>query len=773
MRKTSAETARKMDIKIRPNGVIEYLVLDGIAIPFREDDHGGFSIYITKNKETNRVHLQKENDDYQGSLYGIAYQLKYILKNNYLEVIIKVENMTDALLEFEKISIKIGIDTYMESYPQWNEIYFPTMLRCEKTHFLGYLQNPMGHCITLCSENPIASASCDYNRCILENGENYVGHRIYTVNLDLLNNERLGARFPNEKAELNPREIRTWSLILKTAKNETQAYKNAIEITKAPYIQVSKYTYEEGETIQITCDVPYTVRNEAGEVCVGKKLPRGYYTIGATKDLKETEISIYIRPPISDYLNLARKAAVTYVQKATTHTESWYGLFSGYLARKYEADKQLDNEIEAKFEEIYQLLYQETNVPTEPSLPWRIQNSGAMLSLLADIYEVTKEEKYLERGKAIADYIIQYSQQEDGAYYSNNTHYTCVIYPAKSMMEFAQVEEMAGGKWLIEGKKHFNSAEKAIANLYDLRDNIQTEGEQTFEDGMISCASLQLGMYALLCKNKEKRNAYQNAAIDMLKKHKCLEQQMIQDARMRGCTLRFWEGMYDVMITENMFNSPHGWTGWKIYATYYLYLLTGEKQYLIDTFDTLGACMQLLKLDGTLSWAFIADSNIKAGIWEQREVNQIYKEDETVYGYLNYQLISEQYIPMISDWYRSRTDKIVYGYPIVGVGRVNGMFQGGCCDNDVHEIFKVMEEVAMGKCFLHIEGNSMETYNCRIETLENIIEILPTDKYITTFIIYTDRECEVIIQNEKLMIYANKVTTIQSGIDLKTLRIYK
>lgn len=38
----------------------------------------------------------------------------------------------------------------------------------------------------------------------------------------------------------------------------------------------------------------------------------------------------------------------------------------------------------------------------------------------------------------------------------------------------------------------------------------------------------------------------------------------------RGGTMRYWEAQYDVQMLPNMFNSPHGWSGWRGYATYYV-----------------------------------------------------------------------------------------------------------------------------------------------------------------------------------------------------------
>ena len=57
----------------------------------------------------------------------------------------------------------------------------------------------------------------------------------------------------------------------------------------------------------------------------------------------------------------------------------------------------------------------------------------------------------------------------------------------------------------------------------------------------------------------------------------------------------------------------------KIYASYYLYLLTGEEFYLTDFMDTLGACTQIMKEDGHLRWGFIPDPYIEAKLYENPE----------------------------------------------------------------------------------------------------------------------------------------------------------
>lgn len=72
--------------------------------------------------------------------------------------------------------------------------------------------------------------------------------------------------------------------------------------------------------------------------------------------------------------------------------------------------------------------------------------------------------------------------------------------------------------------------------------------------------------------------------------HDCLTQLRVPDARPEGvepCVIG--NAQYDVQMLPNMFNSPHGWSGWRGYATYYAYLLTGEERWLKETYNADGS----------------------------------------------------------------------------------------------------------------------------------------------------------------------------------------
>jgi prepilin-type N-terminal cleavage/methylation domain-containing protein len=251
-------------------------------------------------------------------------------------------------------------------------------------------------------------------------------------------------------------------------------------------------------------------------------------------------------------------------------------------------------------------------------------------------------------------------------------------------------------------------------------DDLDTEGELTFEDGMISCAAAQLGMFALLQDDAVARARYADAAGAMLRRHRCLEQRLVPDARMSGATLRFWEAQYDVLLFPNMLNSPHGWTSWKTYATWYLYLLTGEESLLAETMNTLGACMQMLDAEtGILRWAFVPDPYILGDQFGERshyepdgKKSRVFLEDPDRPGSRESarRVIGEQYVGMVSDRYA-----------------------GWCCDNDVHEHFKCLEEVALTSAYVvERPDGSLAAWNCRVSRQGEVLLVVPAEDVVSS-----------------------------------------
>ena len=243
----------------------------------------------------------------------------------------------------------------------------------------------------------------------------------------------------------------------------------------------------------------------------------------------------------------------------------------------------------------------------------------------------------------------------------------------------------------------------------------------------------------------KERKYYTEAAKIMENKHRCLSQILIPDTRMNGGSLRFWEAQYDILTYPNMMNSPHGWTAWQIYAMKNLYELTGDEYYLRQMKNGLGACLQLLDPDSDkLNWAFVCDPYVNANIFVEDSNNK--GHGKHISG-----IIGEQYMPMISTWYRAPIDKKVTGF---------WGYDGGCCDNDVHEIFKCLGEIVLPNAYIHQhEDGSFLTWNCAVNTTDGKLIVTPLEKCVNNVYFRLNKPESVKVQ------FANNVQikTIKSG----------
>ena len=634
----------------------------------------------------------------------------------------------------------------MSSYPDWNEQFFPTLLRCEKTHFYGYFSTPSGRVFALSSSDKIASWSHLYNEAIYGK-ERHVGHRIYASLIDLVNSAPQPDHHPTPRV-LKAGEMKTVTFNFKILDSLDELAGFVNETTGAPDIELSKYTVEENELPKIKAQSDISVTTEDGKTVDSLKRPLecGRYLVSAKNGSKFSQTSFYVRKPWSWYLEKAAVSAVTAPQKASTHMESWLGFFTRFYDLKFAPSDIKRNKLIKDFNEIFGLMFDlKTGTVFEEADPERIQNISMAVSLLTLAYETLDNEDYLVYASKLADRLIE-KQTKDGAYRNGRTHYTCVSYIAKSMMEYYRAIYRLPN-FSAEAEKCKRSIVSAIRNLVECGDNIQTEGQMTFEDGMISCEVLQIAMAAIMFPKEFGTEAIALAE-KLFDKHKCLQQRMIPDCRQRGGTIRFWESMYDVITPTNFINSPHGWTSWKIYATYYLYLLTGKVEYLKDTMDTLGACAQCIDVkSGKLRWGFVADPCINAKLFvnENGGVNK-----PTIIG--------EQYIDMISDWWKA--DSIVRGFANPEIGNVDGIFKGAACDNDIHEVFKCMCETVLDKAFIHYENGKYLCYNCSVDNGT----ITLNDKYINQVLVYSKSPIELEYSGRKLKI---NNTGVVSKINLK------
>lgn len=744
--------AQTPEFALNSNGTIRYVHFKNMGcdtLNFHSEKFSGPS--LTLAGKALPMSLLTENQ-YSGTQDQLQYVIAYAIQGDKLALKISCTNIGKTAIEGKRLTLNMGINTTMSHYPQWRSAYFPTLLRVEATHLWGYLMNPNGGIITISSPDPIPAYELYYNNDTKMQSFGH-GHRIPSFGLDLLNPGPLPARYgANNNSTLKAGEKRSWTIYLGATTDLQSVIPTAAVDAAAPIITASLYTVEPNSTISFKIYSPIkptleitspdgkkstvAVKQETnGEYVAtyGATSQNGLYTLTAKGGKKIATSSVNVRYPWSEYAKSARRTALKYQQKGSSHTESWYGLFPAYRAAELFPDTALDSEVDAKFDEIYPLMHDRvTNLPTTHKT--RIQNSALMAALLAQKYKAHGDIKELRRAANILDFLIT-QQTDDGAYRNGKVHYTSVIYIAKAFMEVMAVEkELAANsdEWQGNYDRHFYSVKKAIDELTHNLDNIDTEGELTYEDGMISCSYSQISMFALLCdEGSADRKRYTEAAQAMARGHRTLSQLLVPDARMNGGSLRYWEAQYDILTFPNMMNSPHGWSAWRIYGLQYLYRLTGKEAYLTDMINALGSCTQLLDpTNDKLNWAFVADPYLNA---------EWFVEDKANPGKGKYikTILGEQYMPMISDWYRAPKNRWVTGY---------WGYDGGNCDNDVNEIFKCMGEIALTSCYAHRrDDGTLLLWNCTAQQHGDRTVITPDETCVIT--LYTNADVDSAVKN--------------------------
>lgn len=743
----------KFKIVVSRNGKIISLMAkfqnEWKKISFHKDQAFGTGLSIICNKKESYVDLVSSSEDgmnFIGWHEDVKFDLKYINYHDTLAFEIEVTNNSHNTFEPTACRFTTGIDCIMDKYPEWNDKFFPTLSRCELTHFWSYLMSPNGNVISFSSPDRIASWANIYSyelREIVPGVSGATAHKTCTTSVDLLHELPLPPRHPRNMTCLRPGETKKWTIYMNVFSDLDEVKKTLSDQLHAPFIEANLYSITDNsfsdikifspENINVTIKTPSgknldqqtekISRDEYAFKFFAEQGP-GVYVLEVDSANGKTSQAVFTRLlPFSYYLASARKASIKNGQYASSHLEQWLGLHSGLLSRRYIPDKKEDEKVYDRLNTIFSLQWDNMK-PNATIHHYRyMSNTAQMASVMTDRYQCDNDIKYLEIACGLVDYVLT-CQSETGYFISepdSNSIYTTIFYPAKSIMEVMEEElEFASDKkWQDAYSRHYEAVKRAMDHLVTCGSDLETEGQVMYEDGMISCAATQLAMFALLQKNEIDKIKYQTASKKMLDGHRCLSQQIIPDSRMNGATLRYWESQWDVLIrnTHAMINSPHGWSAWKIYGLWYMYLLTGEAEWMIQTMNALGAGMQLVDFeDGELRWSFIPDPYIVADLLEREETTP-------GKGRKKRKIIGEEYLSMISGFHYPESE------PVSGNSDENGW----CCNNDVHEYFKCMCEIIIDSAYV-IENDNGEflTFNCKLHFDENDkIIITPNEEVVS------------------------------------------
>ncbi len=669
---------------------------------------------------------------FEGSTGETAVWLRYADRNGKLSIVAGIRNGGKEPLGPIQAGLCLGLDCVMGEAADPDRRFFPTLLRCEKTHFWGYAMTPGGRILGISSPDPVASWH-------LSRDED--ARRIRTVFVDLLNPGPLPARHPAGLDSLAPGESREWTLVLEEIDGLPQVKPRLAVTTGAPMIDLPRYTLDGGAaaavTVNSTSPVTYgsfmTPKGKKRDPQIALRSPGvyagtyhpmageapdfGVHTLQVANSAGKTaEARLYVRRPWAFYMEKAWEEAIAKPQKASPRAESWYGLYTAFLAPRYFMNLGLEAESRAAFSDIVRLLYD----------PWRgvpcvtderLLNHAAMAGLQVCRYGVTQDQADLMCASRITDFLCT-RQAADGAFHNGGP----AFYISKSILEVMTEERKAGRDfsfWKERYDRHYDSVRRAMDELASRLGGPGAGGLAARGDGTCASGCAQLAMFALLQRNPAARAKYLVAARNLAAFHRCFSPLAVPDCRMNGVGVRFGDAPHDIKASPDMLTGPHGWSAWHIYGLWYLYQLTGEADYLRQAMNALGSCVQLLDADtGELRWAFVPEPQLRVKLWKE-------DPEHPGTGKPSPAVVGEQYLPMISGWYKAPAKTRVSD------GSADN--DGGSGDNDVHEIFKCVEEVALTAAYVvEYPGGRIESWNATVTLdVKGDLVVAPTDRFIS------------------------------------------
>ncbi|MBT7171439.1 MAG: hypothetical protein HN909_06685, partial [Phycisphaerales bacterium] len=608
---TTTKTGRIREFKVKKGDKV-------VSVPFRTDATGTSWYIRDKAGEKKTVILRKarHSENYIGKVGDVNFALGYTVEGERLKITATIRNNGETEFKPMTAGLHIGVDSFQPKYPEWNDKLVPKAMRCEPTHHWGHALSPNGQILGWVCPSPVASYTIEYAR-----GPGLKG--IYTANIDFINQLPLPSRHPQNLSVLKSGETKTWEVYLMEIDSLKDVKSKLANSGEVPIFDAEYYTIAPNQETRVTIFgpkvktllvtnsqgkeitlSPVTIENGKTEYAFKQETPELYTFRAECENGKIAEGSIFVRHPWSWYLKRARIEGLRVQPTRSHHAECVLPFYSYFLARKHFPDANLDKQCEDVFQKIFPLHYDFEKKKLK--IDFRTQDTPYWASILTDRYAATGDEKDLEYASNLLDFLMT-RQDEGGGYYrytfglrnerKGKVLYTSVGYMAKAAMEVLEAEKKLAETspvWKARYERHKKSIDRALAHLLSKGGDLETEGRQMYEDGMISCSMSQLAFYALKSENDQEREKFLKGAEYLFEGHRSLTLNLHPDARVNGSTIRYWETWPTICLRAFNYNSPCGWSAWKLYGDYYLYLLTGEEHYLRDAFNGLGACVQLI-----------------------------------------------------------------------------------------------------------------------------------------------------------------------------------
>lgn len=211
----------------------------------------------------------------------------------------------------------------------------------------------------------------------------------------------------------------------------------------------------------------------------------------------------------------------------------------------------------------------------------RIQEQFVGVSILLDAHRLYGKDEYLDYAVMALDELIQNWITDEGEVRRGGVDYTTVTCPVITVTDMALALKEKNPDL---SEKYSKTAIKIADHVLTRGFSFPTEGQQNaleMEDGSISCSALTvLYVYYHLCRKPE----YTDFAGKVLSVHNSWRINS-PDARMYGSSMRWWETIWEGDGTGPNICAGHAWTIWRSEALFYLGILTGDGEALLDSWN--------------------------------------------------------------------------------------------------------------------------------------------------------------------------------------------
>lgn len=249
----------------------------------------------------------------------------------------------------------------------------------------------------------------------------------------------------------------------------------------------------------------------------------------------------------------------------------------------------------------------------------RIQEQFFGISMLTEMYKLTKNRAYLDYAINAAHTMINCYQRKDGALYTESD-YTTVCSPIIALIDLSVVLRSIDKA----NSDYFALCSEKIARYLVNRGlHFPTEGivsdvnDEEMEEGSISCTALSLLYF---CRYIRPEREYIDFARKVLEFHDWWRIYS-PDVRLYMSTMRWWETIWEGDADGPAICAGHAWGIWRAEADFHLAVLNKSAQYFVKSWNGYVSNFSKITENGYTYATYSPDYFTGGGSYEQRRTN--------------------------------------------------------------------------------------------------------------------------------------------------------